>query len=495
MEPQSFGAERGPVIGFRLGLGLLLSSALPTFALWQNLGNKISLESPNPNASFLNQGQGILQRKSVQIEPWLCTDSIACAPALWNIYQDSIDHIGIAPLYSYSRFIRPDSGFKDRSNRHEMGLFLSGQKGPISFWLDGRIYAESHTNPSAPSLDGQVVEVQNTDSKVNQLDYSSYSRMQGSLDWSGNWGHLGWRRLSPKWGPARLHGLLFSGQEYPFAHFLYQGNIGPIRFIDLWGQLSIDGQDGYFRATRDQRSLYAHRFEWELSPQFTLGFSEQLILFNFEEPSALIPMVPLFMLKTDGIEDDNNGLMAFDAQWISSWNQAFYGEFLIDDLSDPASLFNSFWKNRWALSLGSQWSTSAHSGWIAEFCRIEPWVYTHYYPFRAQAVHRNLPLGEALGPNSMQFSMAHYSEWPWLGLQLQSSYLFKGKDLGSSIYDSRPDSFDPNNYQKTFLAAPYDRYWQHSLVLYKQFPWLDAKLRAEFGRQALFEARFSIHFP
>ncbi|MBO7130886.1 MAG: hypothetical protein J6V65_01920, partial [Fibrobacterales bacterium] len=203
------------------------------------------------------------------------------------------------------------AGFEERlleddvAEAFDVGAAVSGRKGAVSFWLDARVFSEIHSEEHPPSWDGEFVERQERgdDSRV---DYVSYARYRGSFSVDLSWGRLAWRRDAPHWGPAYFHALVFNRDAAPFDHFLYEGELGPLRVVSMVGDLTIDGW-GRWRKNRDTRTVYAHRYELSLHPSFTLGASEQLILYEDQALWAAIPVVPLFMAKGQIDEDDNNG--------------------------------------------------------------------------------------------------------------------------------------------------------------------------------------------
>ena len=54
----------------------------------------------------------------------------------------------------------------------------------------------------------------------------------------------------------------------------------------------------------------------------------------------MLPVIPLFMIKTTQVERSNNGNLAFDASWRLPGRLRIYSEFLIDDIQSPTALFD-----------------------------------------------------------------------------------------------------------------------------------------------------------
>jgi hypothetical protein len=182
-----------------------------------------------------------------------------------------------------------------------------------------------------------------------------------------------------------------------------------------------------------------------------VGISEQMVLYEEEAPFAFIPVVPLFILKGDGWERFNNGNIAGDFCYRIPGLASFYSEFLIDDVQSPASLFDDHWGNKWAWMAGIHVNrniASSSVGIIAEFSRIEPWVYSHYLPGTAQSANAGYPLGNQAGPNSMTTILKAYmrQEGRWYaGIECKRGW--KGTGLGSSLDDpSEPDPPPKKNF-------------------------------------------------
>jgi len=116
-----------------------------------------------------------------------------------------------------------------------------------------------------------------------------------------------------------------------------------------------------------------------------------------------IPFVPsLFVGHYLG--DNDNGALSFDACINWPRNFRFYGEFYIDDMSAPWTIFSDDFRNKWALTLGMQYFTVWRGKDVsvgAEVSRIEPWVYTHFYGGSHRYDHFNSSLGSNAGPNSL----------------------------------------------------------------------------------------------
>lgn len=334
------------------------------------------------------------------------------------------------------------------------GLVLIADDPGMHLWSDARIRVERQ-DPSPYSYDGQFIET-SRDGDNSVATFTSFARFEGRMTLDTRLGRLGAGRTRQHWGPAYHHPLIIGQWSQPYSHVDWTLEWKTFRVRTLWGQLAVDGA-GRFRKDTASRSIYAHRYEWTPCNWLSLGATEALILNETEDPLAFAPFIPLFMAKGQGVEDRTNGELAFDADIrpVAGWR--LYGEFLIDDMSEPASLFNDFWKNKWAVVVGTQIAftrfRSVESGLITEVSRVEPWVYTHYKLRTAQATHLGVPLGDPSGPNSLSWSTTSYLSRGPFSFSTGVDWIRKGIDLGSETTDTLSSK---SRLQKGFLVESTD---------------------------------------
>ncbi len=372
------------------------------------------------------------------------------------VIKKSNNSIGLLPLIDLEyRYL---DMYKDHVKAISAGGILYGNISNLTFMTDARMFSEFRSNTTPYSFDREFIEAQN-EGDNSTATFTSYSRYRANINLELPLGNLGYSRSSLHWGPGLFHNLVFHQNAVPFHHFYYKGEIGPIRVMTVWGTLAIDG-DSFIRYSDSTRSVYAHRYEWNITPDLLFGISEQLILYNMEEPAAFIPIVPLFMEKGQGLEESNNGNIAFDISYRFNNIGNIYTEFLIDDLSEPASLFNDFWKNKWAWMCGAHIIKDVNKiqlGYITEYSRVEPWIYTHYVKNTAQSANHGYPLGNQLGPNSQAYThkvyFRHDLKW-YVGARLD--LVWKGVDYGSLLDDYRADwakQNDGSHFSKKFISG------------------------------------------
>lgn len=358
----------------------------------------------------------------------------------------------------------------------EGGGVVRAQVGELHAWGDARISVERQS-PFPHSYDGQFIEpAEEGDNSI--ATFTSFARFEGRMTLDTRLGRFGAGRHRQHWGPAYHYPLVLGQWSQPYSHVDWSMDWGPFRMRTLWAQLSIDG-GGQFRSDTASRSLYAHRYEWSPTRWLDLGISEALILYKTQEPIAFVPIVPLFMMKGQSVERYANGSLSFDGQVrpLDGWR--LFAEFLIDDISEPASLFNDFWKNKWALTVGShvawdpapEWTT----GLVSEVSRVEPWVYTQYVPLTNQATHQGLLLGSQNGPNTLSVAHTAYATFRGASVSAGLEWVRMGTDSGSNVTDTRDES---SRAAKEFLSHSEDALLlktrlSHSLWNRADF-WVDA---------------------
>jgi hypothetical protein len=370
--------------------------------------------------------------------------------------SNSVKGLAFLRTSDSSLVFQPKAGFEwrnpgtDGQFAFDAGGELRGQTKHLAFWVDARMVS-AQTSDSRASWDGQYQEFQ-SEGANSRLDYTSFSRYEGKLSYESGLGRIGLGRTREHWGPSYSYPLVLGSFAAPMPLFDWTTRWGDLQVRTLWASLAIDGA-GSFRFNTHSRSLYGHRYEWQPTNWLTLGASEALIVYDRQEPAAFLPFAPLFMEKGQGLENDNNGELAFDAEIRPMRGWRCYGEFLVDDVSEPTSLFNDLWKNRWAYTVGTQ---VAHQylqtdfGAIVEYSHVEPWVYTHYQADGVQSTHQGFLLGNPSGPNSRSLKTTIYGIRSGLHLESSMEWVWKGTDAGSKWTDTLSDN---ETTTKTFLAG------------------------------------------
>jgi hypothetical protein len=337
---------------------------------------------------------------------------------------------------------RASKSLGDTIKAMDGGLLIRGYKDSVEFWLDARIYNEDHSAKNPRSWDREFLEVQ--DSVNGDISYTSYARYRGHIS-----AHLGWTRIDAgrdavHWGPGYWGNLTFNQQGIPFPQLSMETTIGPLTVKSLYGDLLVSPSSMDRLNTRD-RNLYAHRYEFQATKNLMIAINEQTIIDSINEPILFIPIVPQFMQKGQMSEEYNNGTLSMDFCYRKPGWFRVYSEFLLDDMASPVSLFkNDNVEAKWAYMGGVHFVRNfgpIESGFISEYARVEPWVYTHFNQNTAQVAHQGLPLGNPLGPNSQSIDAMVYGRFNnRLFGSLRTRWWWKGTDYGSQINDETPSS-------------------------------------------------------
>jgi len=219
-------------------------------------------------------------------------------------------------------------------------------------------------------------------------------------------------------GPAAYYPVTLSGQTPPIVYARAVFDLTYVEYQHAVGLLrSQKNKEKYLYTNRLSGALSDGLFQWGINEVIIDGSSTNQ---QDDDPANqvrpdlrnqthdwtwayCIPFVPsLFVGHYLG--DSDNGALSFDACLNWPKNFRFYGEFFIDDMSAPWTIFSDDFRNKWALTLGMQYFTIWSGMDIsagAEVSRIEPWVYTHFYGGSHRYDHFNSSLGSNAGPNSL----------------------------------------------------------------------------------------------
>lgn len=343
------------------------------------------------------------------------------------------------------------------------GLYLRGFRDSVEFMLDARIYVENHSANYPKSFDGEFVEFQKEEDN-DGVEYASYARYRGMFAVNMGFGRLMLARDVFHFGPGYYNNLTLNQFALPYNTLSFEFHVGPLTVVSLYGDLRIYPNSMSSKNTND-RNLYAHRYELNLG-NLILGMSETQILYNENKPWLFVPVVPLFMEKGNFSENNNNGALAFDANYRLFNAARIYTEFYIDDFESPISLIhNDNIEAKWAWMAGAQigrdftfGKRTLEAGIIAEYARVEPYVYSHFHPNTAQTANLGEPLGNPNGPNSQTIDVALYGRFAKrLNLNVRQSFVWKGSDYGSAVNDTTPTS---NHYKlpKKFIDGAKMKY-------------------------------------
>jgi hypothetical protein len=304
---------------------------------------------------------------------------------------------------------------------------------------------------------------------------------------------LGFDKLS--WGYAGSSGLLFSGEGRPFLMAKASKTIGTIDYTFIVGKLTAN-------TYAQNRIIYAKHITYTPVPCFAFGLSDAIVSVNDAlKPAYFLPFVPYYFLD-HYIGGTDNRIMSFDAQYNVRQQVSFYGELLIDEISNLLGVVTNKKANDvWGGIIGVKWYNpfpSAPASLLkAEFVQLEPWVYTRYTrageDLSNNPVNFGQPLGNQMGPHSRSFSLT-YSEMlsEKINGSLGVTQYMKGIGPGSDILSGNNFVYDTvngilTNEHQEYANKDYrfKNYSRNRTVVsasgtYNFKHWLQAELSGEF---------------
>ena len=268
-----------------------------------------------------------------------------------------------------------------------------------------------------------------------------------------------------EWGPARRNHVILRGERSfyrpwqdsssritdaaPTPYFGYQFTLGPIEYTQYATKLYEKKNFGKY--------FHAHRLNLNLPKDISFGISETALYGTTTEPAGsnpntesdstgrefewayAIPFIP-FVFQEHLQGDQDNISLAFDLSVKTLPNWEFYAELLWDDMKSPTSMFDdSWWGNKWATTLGVARDNIAIGpatlGWMFEYTRIEPWVYTHHKGTAYTYANYAQSLGSDLGPNSQELHTEVSATYDFIKATLFFGAVAKDTAFGGHIND------------------------------------------------------------
>jgi len=382
----------------------------------------------------------------------------------------------------------------DTIQSYDGGLYLRGYKDSVEFWLDARIYNETHSATYPVSWDREFLEVQQEENNSG-IGYTSYARYRGHMAVHLGWSRLDFARDVQHWGPGYYNNLTLNQEAAPYNQMTLETKIGPLTVLSLYADLRIS-QHSMSDSNIQSRNLYGHRYELDLG-NTALGISELTVLYDLNKPWLFVPIVPLFMEKGQYTEARNNGSISMDISQRLPYGIRAYSELFLDDFESPVSLIrNDNIEAKWAWMAGLQ---VAHNlgrleiGSLAEYARVEPYVYSHFKPSTAQIAHLGLPLGAPAGPNSQTIDWLLYGRFAHNAqVQLKQRWSWKGTDYGSALNDTTPET-DHFRTPKKFLDGARMRYTVTPTLSYEH-RYFAVSGEYSFGDETAFCARLGLRW-
>ncbi len=338
------------------------------------------------------------------------------------------------------------------------GIYLRGYADSVDFVLDARIYNEGHSAKYPKSFDGEFLEVQREENNSG-IEYTSYARYRTHFAINYNWLRLDLARDVMHWGPGYYNNLTLNQFALPYNMLSLDMRFGPLRVVSFYADMRIYNSMN-MKNKDETRNLFGHRYELAVG-NATFGVSELQMLYDNLKPWLFVPTAPLFMEKGNYSENSNNGALAFDFNYRLFNAVRIYTEFFLDDMESPVSLVkNDNIEAKWAWMAGlhaaHNFDVKGHlveAGTIAEYARIEPYVYSHFEQNTAQLAHLGRPIGSQRGPNSQTVDWTLYARMDGhIFASLRNTWAWKGTDYGSAVNDTTP-KHDHMKIHKSFLKG------------------------------------------
>lgn len=325
------------------------------------------------------------------------------------------------------------------------GIYLRGFADSIDFVLDARIYDEGHSAAKPKSWDREFLEVQKEENNSG-VEYTSYARYRTHFAYNHDWLRLDFGRDVMHWGPGYYNNLTLNQFALPYNMLSLDLLIGPLRVMSFYADLRIYNNSMSMKNKDETRNLFGHRYELAVG-NATFGISELQVQYDNLKPWLFVPTAPLFMEKGNYSEDSNNGALAMDFNYRLFNSARIYTEFFLDDMESPISLVkNDNIEAKWAwmagMQVGHDFYFGGHlleTGSIAEYARVEPYVYSHFIKNTAQIAHLGYPLGNQGGPNSQTIDWTLYARLDnHIFASVRNEWFWKGTDFGSAVNDTTP---------------------------------------------------------
>lgn len=324
------------------------------------------------------------------------------------------------------------------------GVYLRGYADSLEFVLDARIYDEGHSASYPKSWDREFLEFQKEENNSG-MEYTSYARYRTHFAFNYDWIRVDLARDVLHWGPGYYNNLTLNQFALPYNMLSVDLLLGPLHVFSFYGDLRIYGSMSD-KNKDETRNIFGHRYELAVG-NATFGISELTILYDNLKPWLFVPTVPLFMEKGNYSESSNNGALAMDFNYRLFNTVRLYTEFFLDDMESPISLVkNDNIEAKWAwmagLQAGHDFYLKGHrieAGTIAEYARVEPYVYSHFIKNTAQMAHLGYPLGNQGGPNSQTIDWTVYGRLDkHIFASVRNTWFWKGTDYGSAVNDTTP---------------------------------------------------------
>ena len=274
--------------------------------------------------------------------------------------------------------------------------------------------------------------------KFNSDQKSFFDFTNGYLRYDADWLAVMIGREQILWGMGYADRLMFSDNTVPFDFIRIDIRSGGLHYSFLHGGLVGADTNGQ---TLSSKYIAAHRLEFDIGPRLRLGLSEAVIYSN--QPPLVALMNPMVFLTSAELSteltssNDHNTLIWIDGEIRPLKNLRLNGSWLIDDIS-----FGALGKqdvsgntNKFGWQAGIAWNDAFTLDRLVlslEYTRIGPFVETHRTIVNS-FTNWNLPLGDALQPNSDEWlAAADYDVASRLSLSARAHFQRTGENITDS---------------------------------------------------------------
>jgi len=285
-------------------------------------------------------------------------------------------------------------------------------------------------------------ELDNTDGFIvghnNGPDGFDYDDMEGQVGACFGVAQLYIEKIRNVWGYGEDGQILFSRKSpsYPQLRLVLSLNnhlkftyLHAVLFSDVIDSLQSYGNatyyDTYHRVYRP-KYMVAHLIEYAPTDEWNFSLGESMVYSDRFEPVFLIPVLLFKAVEYQSRDNDNAQFFGGMRYSIRSFGY-LYTDFFIDDINTNA-LFSAQNDNILAGTFGVHLTDCIVKNLdvIAEYTRINPWVYTHKNETTTYTSNSYV-LGHWLGQNSELFYLS--AEYRWirsLWMKFSMQYIEKG---------------------------------------------------------------------
>ncbi len=296
------------------------------------------------------------------------------------------------------------------------------------------------------TVSGKIIdmkkELDNTDGFIvshnNGTDGFDFDDMEGQVGARFGVAQLFIEKIRNVWGYGEDGQIIYSRKapSYPQLRLVISLNdhlkftyLQAVLFSDIVDSLQSYGNTSYYDTYRRvYRSKYmaAHLLEYAPSNELNFSLGESIIFSDSFEPVFLIPVL-LFKAAEYQYRDNDNAQIFGGMRYSLRSIGYLYTDFFIDDINTD-KLFSAQNDNVLAGTFGARLTDCILKDLdiVAEYTRINPWVYTHKYEATTYTSNSYV-LGHWLGQNSELFYLS--AEYRWirsLWMKLSMQYIEKG---------------------------------------------------------------------